>query len=303
MHGPFDGQGPKAPSKNKALGQHFLRAESDADRVAGGLADWPLDAPVLEVGPGGGALTRALLDRMKGPKAKREAPHMDPEAVKPFAPSDHAPPLWCCEKDDRFAERLVERFPALSGRMLRQDFLRMDPSALPAGDFALAGNFPYNISSQIVFRVLEWRDRVPLMVGMFQKEVADRICAAPGNKARGVLSVLTEAYFEREWLFDLPPEAFDPPPKVHSSVIRLRRKAIPDAAGQDRQPAYPALARVVKAAFAMRRKKLRNCLKGWALLDPDADAEARLESLLDQRAEQLDLEAFLFLAERLSPKS
>lgn len=281
------------PAKNKALGQHFLRAEGDADRVAAGLADWPLDAPVLEVGPGGGALTRALLDRLRQDRLLRPGSATGAEASAGAEDTTVQPPLWCCEKDRRFAEALSARFPALEGRILRSDFLRLDPALLPEGPLALVGNFPYNISSQIVFRVLDWRDRVPLMVGMFQKEVAERIAAGPGSKARGVLSVLTEAYYTRELLFELPPEAFDPPPKVHSSVLRLRRKTSPEGLLTD----YGVLARVVKAAFAMRRKKLRNGLKNWRLRsDAPADAPAQLELLLEQRAEQLPLEAFLFLA-------
>ncbi len=252
------------PPKKKSLGQHFLRAEDDAARIAAALEPLPEGGRVLEVGPGAGALTVHLLAR-----------------------GDLS--LWACEFDDHWAAALPERFPALAGRVLHRDFLRLRPEELPPAPFAVAGNFPYNISSQIVFRILDWRDAVPVAVGMFQREVARRLAAGPGSKEYGVLSVLCAVWYEVEYLFELPPEAFDPPPKVHSAVVRLRRRRrepVPDPEG---------LRRLVKAAFAMRRKKLRNALKGWA------SAERLADPLFDRRAEELDPAAYEALAAELSP--
>lgn len=221
---------------------------------------------VLEVGPGGGALTQHVL----------KIPGIE---------------LHACELDDRYVVALPGRFPALAGRIYHGSFLRMPLDDCPQPPFAVVGNFPYNISSQIVFRVLEWSDSVPVMVGMFQREVARRLVADPGNKDYGVLSVLVASLYHTEYLFELPPEAFDPPPKVHSAVIRLQHRQRTDA------PDPKALKRVVKAAFAMRRKKLRNALQGW-------EPAARLaEPLFDRRAENLSTEEFEALAMELQPPS
>lgn len=238
--------------KKKSLGQHFLRDEDAARRIAGALLPFSPAEFVLEIGPGEGALTRHLL----------ALPEID---------------LRVCELDDRFVRELPGTFHALEGKILHRDFLTLAPDDLPNGSFALTGNFPYNISSQIIFRLLEWKARIPQLVGMFQREVAQRICAGPGGRDYGVLSVLAGAFYEAEYLFELPPEAFDPPPKVHSAVIRMRRRErapLPDEA---------LFRRLVKAAFLQRRKKLRNALSTWypesVLALPFFDARAETLSV------------------------
>lgn len=234
----------------KHLGQHFLKDERIAEKVAAALSGAGYDLCV-EVGPGMGILTQFLLKR-------------------PWE-------TWLVELDRESVSWLQAHHPALSGRLLNEDFLKWDPSKT-FGDkpFAVVGNFPYNISSQIVFKVLEERERVPEMAGMFQHEVAERIASGPGSRDYGILSVLTQTYYEVSYLFTVEPEVFDPPPKVKSGVIVMRRKPeAPDVS-------YIRLKTVVKTAFNQRRKTLRNALKSLNF-DPGAD----LESLMDKRAEQL----------------
>lgn len=236
--------------KKKSLGQHFLTEPGAARRIADALQPLSPGNRCLEIGPGEGALTRHLLARG------------DLE-------------LHVCELDDRFAARLPVLFPLLQNRVLHEDFLALNEAALPAAPFVLVGNFPYNISSQIIFRMLDWRTRIPLMVGMFQREVALRLCAGPGSKAYGVISVLAGAWYRAEYLFELPPSAFSPPPKVHSAVIRLHRRE------RDPLPDEALFRRLVKAAFQQRRKKLRNALQEFY-------AEEQLAlPLFDRRAEDL----------------
>ena len=184
-------------------------------------------------------------------------------------------------------EYLLGHFPALEGRIVQGDFLKMDLSGLFAGEnFTLIGNFPYNISSQIMFRALEYTDRIHRIGGMFQREVAQRLTAPPGSKVYGILSVLLDVYYRPEYLFTVPETVFSPPPKVKSGVIRLeRREDIP----QDFKA--EALLRVVKAAFNQRRKTLRNALRPLGIPSGLAD-----HPLLDRRAEQLSSAEFLDLS-------
>lgn len=249
----------------KHLGQHFLRSDSIAGRIAAAL---PVAgcASVLEIGPGTGILTRSLLAR------------------------EDMPPLYAAEIDAESIRYLADHIPALQGHLLPGDFLQLrleDHLPLP---LALIGNYPYNISSQIVFKMLEQRAHIPVMTGMFQREVARRLTAPPGSRTYGILSVLCDAYYERDYLFEVPPEAFRPPPKVHSAVICMRRKPEPELPCTEAQ-----LRRVVKAGFNQRRKTLRNALKSLQL-----PYEARHETLLQKRAEQLHFSEFADIASLLS---
>lgn len=244
----------------KSLGQHFLRDENIVRKIMEALTHTPF-TQLLEVGPGGGALTRYLLT----------LPGIDFKAV---------------ELDKEKVEYLLKEFPALTGKLLHLDFLKME---IPfTGRFTVVGNFPYNISSQILFTMLDWRSSLETMVGMFQKEVAQRAAAAPGSKTYGVLSVLIQAFFTVEYLFDVSPGCFDPPPKVMSGVIRLTpRKDVPAM----RSSADFTL--LVKTAFGQRRKTLRNALK------PLFDASVLQDPLFDKRAEQLSVDDFGALSFRM----
>lgn len=240
----------------KSLGQHFLKDELicrqlvDVWRSTNG-------SHLLEVGPGGGALTRFLLE-LEGVEFK------------------------AVELDEEKVNYLHKKYPLLQGKLIQGSILDIDcPFGVP---FTLMGNFPYNISTQIVFRVLEWRDMVPVMIGMFQKEVAERIVAPPGSRVYGILSVLVQAYYEAEYLFDVPPTSFDPPPKVVSGVLRLKRKADEIPVRSER-----ALWVLVKTAFNQRRKMLRNAVKSLFT------EETLKQSIFDQRAEQLSVEQFAAL--------
>ena len=246
----------------KHLGQHFLKDPSVSIRIAGLMADSPaLD--ILEVGPGTGALTQPLIQRFGN---RVHVVEIDAESVAFLQNAD-----WMA-----------------SERVHNADLLRSDPEDLGiSGDFSLAGNFPYNISSQILFKVLEWRDRIPECVGMFQKEVADRVCAAHGSKTYGILSVLLQTYYTCEYSFTVGPEAFIPPPKVQSGVIRLVRQKDKDPEGLD----YETLRHLVKAAFGLRRKTLRNALRAGGY-----DPLTIPEEWLGQRAEQLSPADFVCLA-------
>lgn len=245
----------------KALGQHFLTDLRVASRIAATL-DQYRGLPVLEVGPGMGVLTRFLLD--------------DGHDVK------------VAEIDRESVEYLEEHFPELDGRIIDGDFLRLDLAQVyPDGrKFCVIGNYPYNISSQIFFHVLKYRDQVVCCSGMLQKEVAERLAAPPGTKARGILSVLLQAWYDVEYLFTVEPGVFNPPPKVQSGVIRMTRNDVRDL-GCD-----PVLFKtVVKTAFGQRRKMIRGSLRG--LLPPGAALPD--SPLLTMRPEQLSVEQFINL--------
>lgn len=244
----------------KSLGQHFLRDEEICRRLVDVWRETN-GTHLLEVGPGGGALTQYLL----------ELEQIDFKAV---------------ELDEEKVAYLLKKYPVLSGKLIQGSILDIPcPFDVP---FTLMGNFPYNISTQIVFKVLEWKDKVPVMIGMFQKEVAERIVSTSGSRVYGILSVLVQAYYEVEYLFDVPPGAFQPPPKVMGGVIRLQRRAVAVPVRSER-----ALLVLVKTAFNQRRKMMRNAVKG--LFSPEELAD----SLFDQRAEQLSVEQFAALTFRM----
>ncbi len=244
----------------KSLGQHFLRDENIIRKILQALQQTPF-TQLLEVGPGGGALTRHLIEL---PGVQFKAVELDKEKV----------------------DYLLQHYPSLQGRLLHQDFLAMQVPF--ASSFTVVGNFPYNISSQILFTLLEWREQIETIIGMFQKEVAQRAAAAPGSKTYGVLSVLIQAFFTVDYLFDVSPGCFDPPPKVMSGVIRLTpRKEIPAMRSQ------ADFTLLVKTAFGQRRKTLRNALK------PLFDASVLKDPLFDKRAEQLSVEQFGELSFRM----
>jgi len=243
----------------KYLGQHFLTDIPTAHRIADGLG--ALDGGfVLEVGPGMGVLTGRLLERF----GER---------------------LWVIEIDNESVEYLSEKFPVLIPRILAEDFLQLNLKKMTEGPVSVIGNFPYNISSQILFHLLEYRDQVMEITGMFQREVAKRLTAGPGNKEYGILSVLMGAYYDSEYLFTVPPDVFLPPPKVTSGVIRFVRKE------NISLPCSPVtFKRVVKMAFNQRRKTLRNALSTLWSSDMESTGYGGL------RAEQLSVEQFLELA-------
>lgn len=240
----------------KSLGQHFLRDENICRKIVSVLQQRPF-SQLLEVGPGGGALTKYLL-QIEG---------IDFKAV---------------ELDTEKVDFLLKEYPALQDRIIHRSFLDIDKPY--EGKFTVVGNFPYNISTQILFKMLDWKDDVECMVGMFQKEVAQRVAAKEGNKTYGVLSVLVQAFFSIEYLFDVHENAFVPPPKVKSAVIRLLPAATIPAMKSER-----AFFVLVKTAFNQRRKTLRNAVKSLF------DATVLQDKLFDRRAEQLSVAEFAAL--------
>ncbi|TAE46673.1 MAG: ribosomal RNA small subunit methyltransferase A [Bacteroidetes bacterium] len=240
----------------KQLGQHFLRDTQAARRIVDALKA-PEGAFVAEIGPGEGVLTGFLLEKYSA--------------------------LTAIEIDTEAVQLLNQRFAGTSLRIVHTDVLTWDPAG--EGDHLyLIGNLPYNISSPFFFLMLENRSRIEEGVFMIQKEVAERICAPPGSKTYGILSVLLQAFFEVKYVFSVPPGAFRPPPKVMSGVIRLVKRAeVPDISFAD-------FKKVVKTAFQQRRKTLRNALSGL-----DFEENPQLEALWPQRAEQLGVAEFLLL--------
>ncbi|WP_373330735.1 16S rRNA (adenine(1518)-N(6)/adenine(1519)-N(6))-dimethyltransferase RsmA [Salmonirosea aquatica] len=241
----------------KHLGQHFLRDQAIAQRIVDSLIPHQDYTRVLEIGPGMGVLTQYLLSK----------DDFETHVI---------------EVDHESVAYLKEHFPTLSPRIIEGDFLRWQLSQLTDEKVAIIGNLPYNISSQIFFRVLEQRDQVPEVVCMLQKEVARRIASPPGNKEYGILSVFLQAFYDIEYLFSVPPGAFDPPPKVNSGIIRLLRNQTARLDCDEK-----LFFRVIKTGFNQRRKTLRNALKP---LGVELDSP-----YLDQRAEQLSVEDFVKL--------
>ena len=243
----------------KSFGQHFLTSEQIAQRIAESLQKTATYDKVLEVGPGKGILTKFLLD-------------------KPYE-------LIAVEADEDMVTYLRQFFPQLDGRVVAADFLKLRlEEVMGDGAFAIIGNFPYNISSQILIKMLDYRAQVPELVGMFQREMAERVIAPPGSKTYGVISVLVQAYYKGEYLFTVKQGSFNPPPKVQSAVIRLVRK--PQASlGCDEK----LFRRIVKQTFNQRRKMLRNTLKP---LFPD---ELLKEEFYQQRPESLSVADFVKL--------
>ncbi|MGW1454588.1 16S rRNA (adenine(1518)-N(6)/adenine(1519)-N(6))-dimethyltransferase RsmA [Salegentibacter agarivorans] len=243
----------------KHLGQHFLTDESVAEQIAETLTYKGYNK-VLEIGPGMGVLTKYLL--------KQDAE------------------VHVIEIDTESVAYLQEHYPQLEDRIHQFDFLKYEVgTAFRDEAFAIIGNFPYNISTQIVFKVLELKHQIPEFSGMFQKEVAKRICEKEGNKTYGILSVLVQAFYEAEYLFTVPPSVFNPPPKVESGVLRLTRKEDFSLPCNEK-----LFFRVVKTAFQQRRKTMRNSLKTFNLPD-----NLREDPIFDKRPEQLGYQDFIDL--------
>ncbi len=257
----------------KHLGQHFLKSEEIAKRIASTLS---LEGyrDVLEIGPGTGVLTKFLLLR----DADLVAMDLDADSIVYL---NHSFPLE--------HSKVLERKGSF--RVVEADFLQADLSEY-FGDrpFAIIGNFPYNISTQIVFKLLEYKRQVPEFSGMFQKEVAKRICEKEGSKTYGILSVLVQAFYDAEYLFTVHPEVFDPPPKVQSGVLKLTRKEQQEI-GVDETLFF----RVVKTAFNQRRKTLRNSLKTMNLSD-----NLKEDAIFDRRPEQLGVAEFISLTKKIA---
>ncbi len=244
----------------KHLGQHFLKDLSIAKRIAETL---PLEEKrqVLEIGPGTGVLTQFLLQ------------------------NDNVD-LTVVELDKESIVYLENNFSDLKDRIIDADFLKLDLKKMYAGKFYIIGNFPYNISSQIFFKLLENRDQIPCLSGMIQKEVAQRIAAPAGNKTYGILSVLLQAYYDIEYLFTVDERVFDPPPKVKSAVVRLTRNNVDNIGCNE-----ILFKQVVKTSFNQRRKTLRNSLKPIL----GKDNPVYVQSIFDRRPEQLDVASFVEL--------
>ncbi|MEI6764499.1 MAG: 16S rRNA (adenine(1518)-N(6)/adenine(1519)-N(6))-dimethyltransferase RsmA [Bacteroidota bacterium] len=243
----------------KSLGQHFLRDENIARKIADSLSLHGDYKYVVEVGPGMGMLTKYLLERSEFETGVVE---IDRDSVA----------------------YLKENYPTLEPRIIEGDFMKVRLDGIPA-PFAVIGNFPYNVSSQILFRVLELRNSVPEVVGMFQKEVARRIATPPGSKEYGILSVLLQAYYTIEYLFTVNENVFFPPPKVKSAVIRLKRNQVMALDCNEK-----LFFQVVKTAFNQRRKTLRN-----ALLSMVSGKDVLQEPIFEKRAEQLQVSDFVWI--------
>ena len=255
----------------KALGQHFLKDLDVAKRIADTIQgenlpvnhpEWS-NLPVVEVGPGMGILSRFLQDNGRTVKA--------------------------IELDQESVEFLNRVFPNLD--VVHADFLKMDLSELFNGEFVLIGNYPYNISSQIFFKVLDYKARIPVVAGMLQKEVAQRICSKPGSKVYGILSVLLQAWYDCEYLFDVAPGVFNPPPKVTSGVIRLTRNDRTSLDCDERM-----FKTVVKTTFGQRRKTLRNSLQS---LIPE-NSTLKNDSILNLRPEALSVDDFIKITKAIN---
>lgn len=249
----------------KYLGQHFLRDPQIAERITSALTGHGDYKEVLEVGPGTGVLTG-------------------------FLARDYPDRLALIDLDRESVEYLKEHFPVLAPRIHYGDFLKTDLNDLVESPFAVIGNFPYNISSQIFFRILASRDDIPEVVGMVQKEVAQRLVSPPGNKQYGILSVLLQAWYSLEYLFTVKPGVFHPPPRVQSAVIRLKRNETTDLGCDE-----ALFGRVVRQGFQNRRKTLRNALKPLNL-----PAAVSQNPYLSQRAEQLSVAQFVELTNSIA---
>jgi len=240
----------------KSLGQHFLKDENICRMIVEALQKDPF-TQLLEVGPGGGALTKHLL----------QLKDIDFKAV---------------ELDEEKVNFLEAAYPAMKGKIIHQSIL--DIEAPFDHSFTVVGNFPYNISSQILFKVLEWKEQVPVTIGMFQKEVAQRIAARPNSKTYGISSVLVQAFYDVEYFFDVEPGSFNPPPKVMSSMIRLKRRNTTYEVQSEK-----LFFTLVKTAFNQRRKMLRNAVRGLF------NENVLQDELFNKRAEQLSVADFAAL--------
>lgn len=240
----------------KHLGQHFLTDINTAEKIVKSIS--PETQSLLEIGPGTGVLTKIILEK-------------------------NIPDFYVIDIDHESIEYLNQNFSQLKDRIISADFLKFDLSEMFSDKFSIIGNFPYNISSQILFRVLDFRSQVEEVVGMFQKEVAERIASPPGNKTYGILSVLIQAFYKIDYLFTVNEGVFFPPPKVKSAVIRLKRNGITNLGCNEKR-----FFQVVKLGFGQRRKTLRNSLKSF-------EFEDRGIELLSKRAEQLSVDDFIAL--------
>ncbi|NOU58799.1 16S rRNA (adenine(1518)-N(6)/adenine(1519)-N(6))-dimethyltransferase RsmA [Marinifilum caeruleilacunae] len=246
----------------KNLGQHFLKDLNIAKKIVAGMQADKV-SKVLEIGPGMGVLTQYLLQNNN---FQTHVVEIDTESVA----------------------YLQENYPELSDRIIGEDFLKYDLASLFDEPFAVIGNFPYNISSQIFFKILEHRDQIPEVVGMIQKEVAERMSAVPGNKTYGILSVLMQAFYDIEYLFTVSEKVFDPPPKVKSAVIRMVRNTTSNLECDEK-----LFFRVVKTGFNQRRKTLRNSLK------PVLGEHKLEDEIMSKRPEQLSIEEFVNLTNKI----
>lgn len=264
----------KSVRPKKFLGQHFLTDLSIASRIADTVDACP-DLPILEVGPGMGVMTRYLVQKAR--------------------------PLKVVEIDFESVAYLRRNFPELNDNIIEDDFLAMRLDRTFGGSpFVLTGNYPYNISSQIFFKMLEYKELIPCCTGMIQKEVAERIAAKPGNKTYGILSVLIQAWYNVEYLFTVEPGVFNPPPKVRSAVVRLTRNETTDLGCDEK-----LFRRLVKTTFNQRRKTLRNNIKPLlAQLESESNIKPDFSELLadpfmQKRPEQLSVEDFIGLTLRI----
>lgn len=240
----------------KSLGQHFLKDENVCKNIVDEITKHTF-AQLLEVGPGGGALTKFLVNI---PDISFKAVELDREKI----------------------QYLQSNYPPLAGKLIEEDFLKMEPPF--EGEFVVVGNFPYNISTQILFKMLDWKEQVPVMIGMFQKEVAQRAASKEGSKVYGVLSVLIQAFYKVDYLFDVDPNCFNPPPKVVSGVIRLTRCTdIPD------MKSVRSFFVLVKTAFNQRRKTMRNAVKSLF------EEELLKDDFFQKRAEVISVVEFAAL--------
>ncbi|MBU2912728.1 MULTISPECIES: 16S rRNA (adenine(1518)-N(6)/adenine(1519)-N(6))-dimethyltransferase RsmA [Reichenbachiella] len=246
----------------KRLGQHFLTDLSIAENIVSALTGAEHNANVLEIGPGTGVLSDFLIEKASIQK------------------------LVLLDLDKESIDFLEKKYEGKDAEIRFADFLREDLNTMFDGQsFSVIGNFPYNISSQIFFKVLDYKDQVDEVVCMLQKEVAVRIASREGNKDYGILSVLLQAYYDIDYLFTVPPTVFNPPPKVNSGVIKLKRNQVTDLGCDEKM-----FKRVVKAGFQMRRKTLRNAMKPLALPE-----EITAQEVFNKRAEQLSVDDFIAL--------
>jgi len=255
----------KGVRAKKHLGQHFLKDQNIAQKIVESLSGHKNYQHLLEIGPGTGVLSNFLIDR-----SEYELLFMD--------------------VDQESIDYLINQYPQYKDKIIKEDFLRIDLGRYFQEPFGIIGNFPYNISSQIFFKVLEYRDQIPEVVGMIQKEVAERIAAKEGSKTYGILSVLLQAFYEVEYLFSVPPHVFNPPPKVTSAVLRLKRNETQTLNCDEK-----LFFRVVKQGFNNRRKTLRNALKSF-----DLSTEIKSLDLLNKRAEQLTVNDFVELTNHIA---
>lgn len=249
----------KTMDLKKSLGQHFLKDRLVLEQISEAIDTLAPITTLIEVGPGMGALTEYIVEKQYTE-------------------------YFVIEKDDRFVLELPIKFPKLEGHIFHQDVLTFDFSRINSNDITIIGNYPYNISNLIMFWIIENVEKVSQSMGMFQKEVAIRISSKHGKKDYGILSVLTQSLYEVEYLFDIAPDSFDPPPKVVSGIISMKRRPEPLAD-------YPKLKKLVKAAFNLRRKMLSNSLKGIQYTD-----NRMYEEIKHLRPEQLSVEMFCELS-------